>query len=156
MSFKYRWTISSSYDFQSNQQHSQRRWGVSQTALLSFEVLPDLSLALPSLLPELRAVPRLVIGAPRLLAGTSSYSEGRQDCPPMVWYSLEIDASKFTLHILSDTPAGFQWLRYILQMYAAYCISPRGTVSRSQPVSELLAILVVLNSLHSHNYELTN
>jgi len=40
--------------------------------------------------------------------------------------------------------------------YTAYCIIPRSTVSRSQPVSHLWADHVVLNSLHSHNYELTN
>jgi len=45
-----------------------------------------------------------------------SYSEGRQECPPRVWYSPEIDASKITLHILSDTPGVFQWLKYILLM----------------------------------------
>ena len=46
------------------------------------------------------------------------YSEGRPECPPRVWYSPEIDAPKFTLHILSDTPAGSQWLTYILLMWA--------------------------------------
>jgi len=42
------------------------------------------------------------------------YSEGRQECPPRVWYSPEIDASKFTLHILSATPGGCLRLKYIL------------------------------------------
>ena len=55
-------------------------------------------------------------GAPRPVVGTPSYSEGRQECPPRVSYSPAIDASKFTLHILSDTPGGFQWLKFILQM----------------------------------------
>jgi len=45
-----------------------------------------------------------------------SYSEGCQRCHPRVWYSPEIDASKFTLHILSVTPGGSQWLKYILLM----------------------------------------
>jgi len=45
-----------------------------------------------------------------------SYSEGQQECPPRVWDSSEIDTSKFALHILSDTPGGFQWLKYILLM----------------------------------------
>ena len=45
-----------------------------------------------------------------------SYSEGRQECPPRVWYCPEIDASKFTLHILSNTSGGFQWLKYIFLM----------------------------------------
>jgi len=58
--------------------------------------------------------PRCVAGAPRLFVSAPSYSEDQQECPPRVWYSPEIDASKFTLHILSDTPGGFQWLKYIL------------------------------------------
>ena len=107
----------SSYDFQAHQQRSQRRSCFSQTALLWFEVLPDMSLVLPGLSPALPGAPRLVVGAPRLVAGAPSYSEGPQECPPRVWYSPEIDASKFTLHILSDTPGGFQWLKYILLMY---------------------------------------
>jgi len=37
-----------------------------------------------------------------------SYSQGRPECPPRVSYSPDIDASKFTLHILSDTPGGSQ------------------------------------------------
>jgi len=101
----------------------------SQTALLWFEVLPDMSLALPGLSPALLGAPRLVVGAPRLVAGAPSYSEGRQECPPRVWYSPAIDASKFTLHILSDTPGGFQWLKYILLMNGsrkppASCLQP--------------------------------
>ena len=40
--------------------------------------------------------------------------------------------------------------------FTAYYIIPRPSVSRSQPVSHLSADHVVLNSLHSHNYELTN
>jgi len=110
ISFKNRWMISSSYDFQAHQQRSQRRCCISQTALLWFKMLPDLSPALPG-------APRLVVGTPRLVVGAPSYSEGRQECPPRVWYSAEIDASKFTLHIISDTPGGFQWLNYILLMW---------------------------------------
>jgi len=123
MSFKNHWMISSSYNFQAHLQHSQRRCCFSQTALQWFEVLPDLSPAtpdlspaLPGLSPALPGAPKLVIGAPRLVAGNPSYSEGRQECPPRVWYSPEIDASKFILHILSDTPGAFQWLKYILLM----------------------------------------
>jgi len=94
---------SSSYDFQAHLQRSQRRCCFSQTALLWFKMLPDLSPAFPVVL--------------RLVATGPSYSEARQECPPMVWYSPEIDASKFTLHILSNTPGGFQCLKYILQIY---------------------------------------
>jgi len=39
--------------------------------------------------------------------------------------------------------------------YTKYSIIPRPTVSHSQPVSPLPAD-VILNSLHSHNYKLTN
>jgi len=128
MSFKNRWTISSSYDFQAHQQHSRRRCCVSQTALLWFEVLPDMSPALP--------------GAPRLVVGAPSYSKGWQECPPKVWYSPEIDASKFTLHILSDTPGGFKRLKFNLLMYATRPIawatgsiyfSVRGYKAPSEP-----------------------
>ena len=117
MSFKNCWMISSSYDFQAHQQCSQSRCCFSQTALLWFEVLPALSPALPGLSPALLGAPRVVVSAPRVVAGTPSYSEGRQECPPRVWYSPEIDASKFSLHILSDTPGGFQCQYYILLMY---------------------------------------
>jgi hypothetical protein len=51
---------------------------------------------------------RLGVGAPSLLAGAPSYVEGEQEYPARIRYSPEIDASKFTLHILSDTPGGFQ------------------------------------------------
>jgi len=109
MSFKNRWTISSSYAFHVHHQHSQR-WCFSWTALLWFEVLPDWSPALP--------------GAPRLVIGVPSYSAGRQKCPPWVWYSPEISASKFTLHILTDTPGGFQWLKFILLMSPSLLNAP--------------------------------
>ena len=79
-------------------------------------VLPGLSQVLSGLSPVLPGMSPARQGAPRHVAGTPSYSEGQQECPPMVWYSPEIDASKFTLHILSDTPGGFQWLKYILLM----------------------------------------
>jgi hypothetical protein len=56
----------------------------------------------------IRGAPRLVLGAPRLVTDDPSYSEGRRECPPRVLYSPEIDASKFALHILSNTPGGFK------------------------------------------------
>jgi len=59
MSFKNCWTTSSSYDFQLQQQHSQRRWYCSQTALQWFHVLPGLTSELPGLslvLPSLSLV----------------------------------------------------------------------------------------------------
>ena len=161
MSFKNRWKISSSYGFQANQLHSQRGSWVSQSALLWFKVLPDLSPALPGAptpvvsttrpvagtpmcfqacwwhfqtcyqrFQVLSGVPKVLTSAPRcsqtnhnhphgtpvpVIRDPSSY-EGRQECPPRVWYSSEIDTSKFRLHILSDTPGGFQWLKWILLM----------------------------------------
>jgi len=138
--------MSSSYDFQAHLQRSQR-WCFSQTALLWFEVLPELlpalrglssahwnlSPALPDWLPALPGAPKVLSGAlrcsqtyhnhshctPVAVICDPSYSEGRQECPPRVWYSAEIDASKITLHILSDTPGVFQWLKYILLMYTS-------------------------------------
>jgi hypothetical protein len=49
-------------------------------------------------------------GAPVPVIRDSSYFEGWPECPPRVSYSAEIDASMFTLHILSDTPGGSQRL----------------------------------------------
>jgi len=73
-------------------------------------------------------------GAPRLVVGAPSYSESRQECPCSVWYSPEIDASKFTLHILSGTPGGFQWLKYILLMFSSYPKSqPLALLGNSAP-----------------------
>jgi len=48
------------------------------------------------------------------------YSKGQPEFPPKVWYSPEIEASKFTPHILSDTAEGFQYLQYILLMYRPF------------------------------------
>jgi len=122
--------------FQALLQHSQRRW-FSLTALVWFEVLPalskalrELSPALPDLLPALLGAPKVLSGTPRCsqtyhnhshgtpvpVIGDLNYSEGPPECPPTVWYSSEIDASKFTLHILSDTSGVFQRLKYILLM----------------------------------------
>jgi len=56
--------------------------------------------------------------------GDPSYSDARPECPPRVWYSPEIDASKYTLHILSDTPGGFQRLKYILLVKYYTNVSP--------------------------------
>jgi len=153
MSFKNHWMISSSYDFQAHLKRSQRRY-FSQTALLRLEVLPELSpalqelsLALPCLSPALPGLslafpgaPRLVVSAPWFVAGAPSSSEGRQECPPRVGYSPEIDASMFTLHILPDTPGGFQWLKYILLML---WMSKRHTVT-------LHHVIAVYNDMFDH------
>jgi hypothetical protein len=63
------------------------------------------------------SAPRVVVSATRDIVDAPSYSERRQECPCRVLYSPEIDASKFTLHILSDTPGGSQQPNYILLMY---------------------------------------
>jgi len=59
-------------------------------------------------------------GAPVQVIRDRSYSEGRPECPPKVWFSPEIDASKFTLSLLSHIPGGSQWLKYILRMWQKY------------------------------------
>jgi len=78
----------------------------------------------------LPGAPKVLSGAPRYSQtchnhshGTAqpvirdlSYSEGRPVYPSMVWFSPQIDTSKFTLHILADTPGDFQWVKYILLM----------------------------------------
>jgi len=85
----------------------------------------------------LSGAPKVLSGAPRCSqtyhnhSGTPvvdirdpSYAECQMECPPRVWYSLEIDASKFTLHILTNTPGGFQWLKYIVLMWRPPSASP--------------------------------
>jgi hypothetical protein len=101
-----------------------------QTALLWFEVLPDLPPALRDLSPSLPGAPRCTQtshnhshGTPVAVIRDPSYSEGRPECPPRVRYSPDVDASKFTLHILSDTPGGFQWLKYISLMISCSWVS---------------------------------
>ena len=72
-----------------HQQHSQRRCCFSQTALLLFEVLPDLlpahrglssahpdlSPARPDMMQELPGAPRRVVGALRCIAGAPTCSQ---------------------------------------------------------------------------------
>jgi len=151
MSFKNRWTISSSYDFKLHQQWSQRRSHLSQMLYSDSrcsqvccrqsktcpqrsqtcrqhsqacrrpsQVLPRSPNVLSSALMGPQTHHNHSHGTPVPVIGDPSYSECRPECPPRVWYSPEIDPSKFTLHILSDTPGGFQWLKYILLMR---CIS---------------------------------
>jgi len=55
--------------------------------------------------------------------------------------------TKYRIHWAQNTPS---------TAYTAYCIIPRSTVSHSQPVPQLSADHVFLNSLNSHNYKLTN
>jgi len=55
-------------------------------------------------------------GAPIPVIRVPRYSEGQPECPLRVWFSSEFDPSKFTLRLLSHTPGGSQWLKYILLM----------------------------------------
>jgi hypothetical protein len=54
------------------------------------------------------------------VVGDLRYSEDWLECPPRVWYSPEIDAFKFTLHILSDSLGCSQRLQFILLMQICY------------------------------------
>jgi len=72
-----------------------------------------MSLVLPGFSPVLPGSPSIVTGTPRLVAGAPSHSEGRQGCSSRIWYCPEIDAWKFTLHILWDTTGGLEWLKFI-------------------------------------------
>ena len=59
-------------------------------------------------------------GTPVPVIRYPSYSDGRQECPHRVWYSPEIDAFKYTLHILSDTPGCFESLKYIVLLWTPW------------------------------------
>jgi len=58
-------------------------------------------------------------GTPVPVLRGSSFSQGRQEYSSRVWYSPEIDPSKFTLHILSDPHGVIQRLKFILSMSQA-------------------------------------
>ena len=71
--------------------------------------------------------------------------------------------TEYSIHRVQHTPStastvhSIHLVQHTLRpAYTAYCIIPRSSVSRSQPVSHLAAEHVVLNSPHSHNYKLTN
>jgi len=86
----------------------------SQAYRRRFQVIPGASNVLSSAPRYSQTYHNHSNGTPVAVIRDPSYSEGRPECPPRVWYSPEIDSSKFTLHILSDTPGVFQWLKYIL------------------------------------------
>ena len=85
MSFKNRWMISSSYDFQAHQQHSQRRCHFptllysdsrcSQVLPVLLSALPDLLSALPDLLSALPGLLPALPGAPRCTQSSLRRSE---------------------------------------------------------------------------------
>jgi len=144
MSFKNHWTISSSNDFQVHLQHTPRRcvffidWStVIRSAPRLVAGVPRIVLSAPSCSQACCWRSQVLPGAPKVLPSSPRcsltyynhshgtpvpvsrhpiYSDGPPECPPRVWYSPEIDAFKFTLHILSDTSGGYQSLQYILLM----------------------------------------
>jgi len=75
MSFKNRWMISSWYHFHAHQQHSQRKYRFSQTALQWFEVLPGAPKLVLSAPRVIISAPRLVVSASRLVAGAARCSQ---------------------------------------------------------------------------------
>ena len=123
---------------------------------------PGLVVGAPRLVPALPGAPRCSQvhpkfspahrGVPKLFTMTHvpvfrdlSYSEGRLECPPGVWYSLEIDASKFTLHILSYTPGGFQWLKHILLLHVNVIKQMKTGAARMQKGPERLELCAAYN-----------
>ena len=105
--------------------------GISQSVFVSPTLVRRHSEVHPKFFPAVRHAPKLIPITPIVLLYQSSqipvtpvsvvrdprYSEGRPECPPRVLYSPEFDAFQFTLHILPDTPGGFQRLKYILLMW---------------------------------------
>jgi len=108
--------------------------GISQSLFVIPALVRRHSQVHPKFSPALRRAPKLIRITHIVLLYQSSeipvtpipvvrdhsYSEGLPEYPPRVWYSPEIDSSKFTLHILSNTPGVFQRLKYILLMEASY------------------------------------
>jgi len=74
------------------------------------KVIPITPIACLHQLSEIPCSPEPVIRDP-------SYSESQMECSPRVWYSPEIDTSKFTLNILPDIAGGFQRLKYMVLMW---------------------------------------
>jgi len=115
--------------------HSNSR--CSQACRWRSQVLPDLLLVLQDLLSALSDLSSALPGAPKVFCRAPRFSqtyhndshhtpvqvirdfscsEGQPEYTSRVWYSPEIDAFMFSLHILWDTPGGSQWLKYILLM----------------------------------------
>jgi len=102
---------------------SQSFFVISPLVRRHSQVYPKFSLAL-RLVSKLITITLMVLldqsseipVSPLLVITDPSYSKGCLECSPRVWYSPEIDASKYTLHILSDTPGGSQSLKYSVLM----------------------------------------
>jgi len=80
-------------------------------------MLPDAPKAVADALKCFQTYHNHSHGTPVPVIRDPSYSECQPEYPPRVWYSPEIDALKFTLHILSVTPGGFQQLKCILLVH---------------------------------------
>jgi hypothetical protein len=74
VSLKNCWTISGSWHFQAHHQCFQRRCCCSVIALQWFEVLPDMLLGLPGIVPRLPGAHSLVVSAPSLFTDASRCS----------------------------------------------------------------------------------
>jgi len=108
----------------------QKYPGISQSLFVIPALVRQHSQVHPKFSPALRRAPKLITITPIVLLYQCSeipvtpvpvvrdpgYSAGLPEYSPRVLHSPEIDASKFTLHILSDTPVVFQRLKYILLM----------------------------------------
>jgi hypothetical protein len=65
--------------------------------------------------------------------------------------------TEYSIHRVQHKPStAYTEYSTLCTAYTAYCIIPRLTFSHSRPVSQLSADHVVLDSLHSHDSELTN
>jgi len=114
--------------------------GISQSLFVMPALAQRHSQVHPQFPPALQRTPKLITITPIVLlyqsseipvtpvpvVRFSSYPEGRPEYPPRVWYFPEIDASKFALHNLSDTPGVFQRLKYILLMWGR-CFAPESS-----------------------------
>jgi len=93
----------------------------SQTWCRCSQVLPGAPKHLSDVLRCFQTYHNHSHGTPGPAMRDPSYSNSWLECPPRVWYSPEIDASKFALHMFSDTPEESEWLNYILLMWS-HCI----------------------------------
>jgi len=108
---------------QACRRHSQTcRWR-TQACRRRSQVLPGAPKVLSSALRCSQTCHNHSHGTPVPVISDSSYSEGWTECPCRVWYSPEIQAWEFMLHIISDTTGGFQRLKYTLLMYSHKILS---------------------------------
>jgi hypothetical protein len=118
-----------------------------ETCCRRSQVLPDVRKVLSGAIRCSQTYLKHSYGTPVPVIRDLSYSAGWPECPPTAWYTPDIDTSKFTLHILSDTSAGSQRLKYILLM---------SELVRSQPPSASLSSLNLPLQLHLHTRSITS